>query len=137
MRKIRYIVIHCTATSQKTTVTSIKRYWKNFLGWKNPGYHFIIQPDGKVVQLLPITGVANGVRGHNRSSIHLSYIGGVDRYQRPVDNRTPSQKFQMKRLVDELESKFPGAEIKGHRDFKGVNKACPSFDVKKWLATYK
>ena len=52
---------------------------------------------------------------------------------KPVDNRTPQQKATMERLVRELKLKFPSARILGHRDFPGVKKACPSFDVSSWL----
>jgi N-acetylmuramoyl-L-alanine amidase len=31
--------------------------------------------------------------------------------------------------------KYPTAIIQGHRDFSGVNKACPSFDAKKEYAS--
>lgn len=46
MRPIKYIVIHCTATPQTPTVAGIQNYWRKQLGWKNPGYHFIVLPDG-------------------------------------------------------------------------------------------
>jgi len=36
-------------------------------------------------------------------------------------------------IVKELKEQFPKAIICGHRDFAGVKKDCPSFDVKKWL----
>ncbi len=133
MRKINHIVLHCTATPQNTTIESIKRYWKNELGWKSPGYHFIIKKDGEAVSLLPIEQVSNGVAGHNANSIHISYIGGVDGKGNPVDNRTGEQVLTQVRLIKELRAKFPNADVLGHRDFPGVKKACPSFDVKTWL----
>ena len=34
------------------------------------------------------------------------------------------------KLLNELRAKYPKAIIQGHRDFPGVNKACPSFDAK-------
>lgn len=30
---------------------------------------------------------------------------------------------------------FTAAEVLGHRDFPGVKKECPSFDVRTWLKT--
>ena len=133
MRAIKYIVLHCTAGPQTQTIQAIKDYWKapkpKGCGWKSPGYHYIIEPDGDAVSLLPIEQVSNGVAGHNANSIHISYIGGAN----GVDNRTPAQKATQIRLVKELKAKFPHAEIKGHRDFPGVKKLCPSFDVKTWL----
>lgn len=137
MRTITHIVLHCTATPQTATITSMKNYWRNHLGWKNPGYHFVIKPDGEAVQLLPLDQVANGVAGHNAKSIHISYIGGVDAANRPIDNRTEMQIHTQICLLKELKAKFPNAKILGHRDFPGVAKACPSFDVKSWLKTTK
>lgn len=145
MRTIKYIVLHCTASPQTQTVKAITDYWKNVLGWKKPGYHHLISPDGTDNQLLPISEVSNGVQGHNAHSIHISYIGGVDSLGNPVDNRTDAQKLTMEMLVRNYHNAFPDAEIKGHRDFSvdknrdGIiqpnewMKACPSFSVKEWL----
>ncbi len=101
--------------------------------WKVPGYHRIIQANGSVVSLHPLTSPTNGVAGHNANSIHISYFGGVDISGNPVDNRTPAQRASMLSLVKELKAMFPNARILGHRDFPNVKKACPSFDVSKWL----
>lgn len=133
MRTIKYIVLHCTATPQNTTIESIKNYWKNVLKWKNPGYHYMIKANGEVVNTLPIDQIANGVAGYNTPSIHISYLGGVDAKGQPLDNRTEAQKESQIQLLKALKQRFPNAEIKGHRDFPGVKKACPSFDVKTWL----
>jgi N-acetylmuramoyl-L-alanine amidase len=133
MRTIKWIVIHCTATPQTTTIDSIKNYWKNVLKWKSVGYHHIIQADGSVVKLEDYDNPTNGVAGYNKNSVHISYIGGVDSNNKPVDNRTAAQKQSMETLVKTLAKAFPDAKIQGHRDFPKVNKACPSFDVKTWL----
>lgn len=130
MRAIKYIVIHCTATPQTTTVESIQNYWRKNLGWKSPGYHFIILPNGAVRNLLSIEQVSNGVAGFNSNSIHISYIGGIDASGKPVDNRTPFQKESMLKLIKDLKRKFPKAVIQGHRDFPNVKKSCPSFNAK-------
>jgi len=133
MRTINYIVIHCTASPQTQTVKAITDYWKNSLGWKKPGYHHLISPYGTDNQLLPISEVSNGVQGFNSHSIHISYIGGVDSLGKPIDNRTEPQKMMMEILVRNYHNAFPDAEIKGHRDFPNVTKACPSFDVDGWV----
>jgi N-acetylmuramoyl-L-alanine amidase len=39
-------------------------------------------------------------------------------------------------LIVSLTEKYKGASVLGHRDFPNVAKACPSFDVKTWLANY-
>lgn len=130
MREIKFLAVHCTATPQTATVSSIQSYWRNVLKWKMPGYHFIIKPDGEVVQLLEIEKVSNGVKGFNSVSINISYIGGVDSQNKPIDNRTEAQKKALLDLLKKLKKQFPKAIIQGHRDFPEVKKACPSFNAK-------
>jgi N-acetylmuramoyl-L-alanine amidase len=132
MREIKYIVVHCTATPQTTTVKSIQNHWKNNLGWKSPGYHRLIDASGKIHVLSNYALPTNGAAGFNTVSIHVSYIGGVDG-KKAVDNRTPEQKEVMLQLLTELKVQFPNAKILGHRDL-GAKKACPSFDA---IAEYK
>ncbi|MBL7748765.1 MAG: N-acetylmuramoyl-L-alanine amidase [Chitinophagaceae bacterium] len=135
-RNIKYIVVHCTATPPEAKVENIVRYWKEQLGWKNPGYHYIIKRNGEIVSLLSEDLVSNGVKNYNQQSVHISYIGGIDKNNKPVDNRTPEQKKAMFNKLVALSEKYPEAQIKGHRDFPGVIKACPSFDVRTWLKDY-
>src|SRR5687767_2019571 len=94
-REIKYIVIHCTATQPEAKISDIQAYWKNHLGWNNPGYHFIIKRDGDVIQLQKEDKIANGVQGVNKNSVHISYIGGIDKKGKPVDNRTKAQEDAM------------------------------------------
>lgn len=131
MRKIKYIAVHCTATPQTTSISSISNYWKTNLGWKMPGYHFIIKPDGEVVKLLSVDQVSNGVKGFNSETINIAYIGGVDKNGKPIDNRTGAQKAALLNLLELFKTRHPKAVIQGHRDFPNVKKACPSFDAKK------
>jgi N-acetylmuramoyl-L-alanine amidase len=130
MRSIKFIAVHCTATAQSAKVENIQKYWREHLGWQMPGYHFIVKPDGEAVSLLPIDKVSNGVAGFNSQIINISYIGGVDANDNPLDNRTPAQKATLLKLLKDLKQKFPTAIIQGHRDFPNVKKACPSFDAK-------
>jgi N-acetylmuramoyl-L-alanine amidase len=135
-REINFIVVHCTATQPEAKIADIKRYWKEVLGWKTPGYHYIIDRNGDVTKLVSESVVANGVKNHNSHSIHLSYIGGIDRKGKPFDNRTKAQEAAMFDLIVDLSERYPNAKILGHRDFVGVVKACPSFDVKEWLKNF-
>lgn len=138
LRNIKYIVVHCTATPPTTTVESIKRYWKEHRGWGDtPGYHYLIQRQGTLIQLLDESKNSNGVYLHNSNCINIAYIGGVDKEGKPVDNRSDAQKHSMFDLIVSLTEKYPQAEVLGHRDFPDVHKACPCFDVKKWLKEYE
>lgn len=136
MRKIKYIVVHCTASSPTSTVEKIQNYWKEHLGWKNPGYHIIIGRNGEKHRLLPDENISNGVGGgYNTPSLNVSYIGGIDSSGKAIDNRTDEQKKSLIEVVSEWKKLYPDAEILGHRDFyrkykyKLANKACPCFDA--------
>jgi N-acetylmuramoyl-L-alanine amidase len=131
MRAINLIFLHCTATSQSATIPSIQKYWKEKLKWNNPGYHYLIESNGKVTQLQPEEKPSNGVAGHNSNSIHISYIGGIDSKGKALDNRTPEQIQSQVKLINQLLVKYPSAKVAGHNQFS--SKACPSFDTVKWL----
>ena len=133
MREINYLIVHCTATQPDAKIESIQNYWRKNLGWKSPGYHYVIKADGEIVPLLSIDKVSNGVAGYNSQIINISYIGGIDKTGKPKDTRTEEQKASILKLLKDLKKRFPSVKIQGHRDFPKVAKACPSFDVKQWL----
>jgi len=147
MREISYIVIHCTATQPNQSISSIKKYWKEVLGWSNPGYHLIIDAFGKVHKMLPFDGIANGAKGYNTRSIHMAYIGGIDKSGAAFDTRTPEQSIALAATITVLKDMFLSSKIVGHRDLSpDLNsdgkitpdefiKQCPSFDVSEWLKT--
>lgn len=133
MREIKRIFVHCTAGSQKQTKQDLLREFKA-RGWKNPGYHYVVFPDGKVEQLLNIEKPSNGVQGYNSTSINVAYVGGVDAKIRPIDNRTLAQKRSLDNLLTSLKMHYPNAHIMGHRDIWGKDsrkwkKQCPCFDA--------
>jgi N-acetylmuramoyl-L-alanine amidase len=132
IRKIDYIVIHCTATSQNATVSAIQRYWRDVLKWKSAGYHILIEADGTRNYLQPFERPANGVRGYNQNSIHISYIGGIDAQGKAIDNRTEAQKKSIIKAINEAIEWIGNNNviIQGHRDFPNVRKDCPSFNAK-------
>lgn len=141
MRQIKYIAVHCTAGSQKQSIDELRAEFRR-KGWKNPGYHFVVKPDGGIVQMLDEEKVSNGVKGYNSVIINVAYIGGIDAQGKATDNRTEAQKQSLENLLRILRGKYPKAVIQGHRDFSpDLNgngkiekcewiKACPCFDAK-------
>lgn len=117
MRRISRIFLHCTASWQgSTTIESLKAEFKS-KGWQSPGYHWVIFPDGKVVNLLDESRVANGVKHYNKNSIHVAWVGGIDKtHPEGIDNRTPEQKVALFDLMTKLKLRYPDAFIMGHRD---------------------
>ena len=150
-RNIKYIAVHCTAGSQRTTIPDLPAALQS-RGFKAPGYHYVISADGIIHQLLSEDQVSNGVKGFNSVSINVAYIGGVISQEgvlKSVDNRTTEQKASLRTLLGALKKRYPQAVIQGHRDFSpdtngnGVIdpweriKDCPCFDAKVEYADIK
>lgn len=145
MRKIEYIAVHCTAGRQTQLESDL---WAEFKrkGWKNPGYHYVVFPEGRIVQMLDESKISNGVKGFNSVAINVAYVGGIDKNGKGVDNRTDAQRKALRQLIATIKLKYPAAKIQGHRDFSpDVNgngkvdkyewiKECPCFDAAKEYA---
>lgn len=142
MRKIKYIVLHCSATKEGVPfgIEDIGR-WHRQRGFRKVGYHYVILLDGTIRKGRDIAQVGAHVQGSNANSIGICYIGGLDADGKPKDTRTEEQKASLFFLLQQLREQFPDAMICGHRDFSpdlngdGIiepwewMKACPCFDA--------
>jgi N-acetyl-anhydromuramyl-L-alanine amidase AmpD len=130
---IKYLTIHCAATPEGRHVTheQITEWDKAKFG--QTSYHWVVELDGIMHRTLRDDQRGAHVGGANTGNIGICYIGGVDKKLNPKDTRTDIQKKSLLTLVRTYKSRYPGIIIRGHRDWPGVNKACPSFDVAAWL----
>ena len=146
MGKLRYLVIHCTATPEGREVSSADiRRWHTSpppkgRGWKQVGYTDMIHLDGKTERLVPNNEdawvdpweVTNGAKGYNSVSRHMVYVGGLaSDAKTSKDTRTAAQLKTMAAYVRSFHQRFPEVEIVGHNQLAA--KDCPCFDVPKWL----
>lgn len=147
MADLKYLVIHCTATPEGREVTAadIRRWHTSPLsqggrGWRQVGYTDIIHLDGTVERLVDNNEdahvdpweVTNGAKGYNSVSRHIVYAGGCARNGKtPKDTRIAAQLKAMEAYVLDFHRRFPSVKIVGHNELAA--KACPSFDVQKWL----
>ena len=145
MAKLKYLVLHCTATPEGREVSSNDiRAWhtnpvsKGGRGWKQVGYTDLIHLNGEIERLVDNNEdanvdpweITNGAKGYNSTSRHIVYVGGL-RSGRAKDTRTLAQKEALKKYVLEFHKKYPDVAIVGHRELAA--KDCPSFDVQTWL----
>jgi hypothetical protein len=144
---LKYLVIHCTATPEGREVTSAQiRAWhtgpvsRGGRGWKQVGYTDMIHRDGTIERLVENNEdakvdpweITNGASGYNSNSRHVVYVGGLAADGKtPRDTRTPKQLKAMENYVKDFHKRFPNVRIVGHNEL--AKKACPSFDVQKWL----
>jgi len=130
MRTINEIIIHCSATKEgnKISAATIDR-WHKDRGWRCIGYHYVVRIDGSIEYGRPVQDIGAHVKGRNKHSIGVCYIGGLDADMEPKDTRTTEQKESLLYLIKTLKRLHPNATIHGHREF--ANKACPCFDANK------
>jgi len=130
---ITALTVHCAATPEGRHVS-----YQQITDWDKAkfgqtSYHWVIELDGSTHRTLRDDQKGAHVGGHNTGNIGICYIGGVDKKGNPKDTRTPMQKKSLLTLIRTYKDRHPGLLIRGHRDWPGVNKACPSFDVDAWL----
>ncbi|WP_225774894.1 N-acetylmuramoyl-L-alanine amidase [Pseudomonas sp. Marseille-Q5115] len=144
-----WLVVHCSATRAAAMVrASDIRAWHLSQGWADIGYHYVICRDGSVDRGRDESTVGSHVKGFNQASVGICLVGGLDAAGKPENNFTPAQFASLHRLLAELKGRYPGATVRGHRDFSPdldgngritpneFSKACPCFDVAQWLAAH-
>jgi N-acetylmuramoyl-L-alanine amidase len=113
-------------------------------GWDRFGYSDFLHIDGSLENLTPFNQdnkvdpweISWGASGINSRSRHFCYAGGlreeiIDDHWEPADTRTPNQLLSMEVYVRYMILRHPKIKVAGHNQF--ANKACPCFDVPRWL----
>tara|TARA_Y100001937_G_scaffold127592_1_gene200290 strand:+ start:2412 stop:2888 length:477 start_codon:yes stop_codon:yes gene_type:complete len=130
-RVIKHIVVHCSATKEGMDFSAkdIDKWHKN-RGWSGIGYNWVVRNDarGTIETGRDIDRIPAHVKGINRNSLGICYIGGLDQNGDPKDTRTDIQKHQLRSLLKDLRKIYPEARISGHNEWS--SKACPCFDCK-------
>lgn len=136
MRKIEKIIIHCSATKEGRDISTetIKSWHVKGRGWRDIGYHLVIELDGSLKVGRPLHKIGAHTLGENEHSIGICYVGGVDSDNKAKDTRTKDQKSTLIKVIEGLLEDYPEATIHGHNEF--ANKACPSFNVQKEFGKY-
>lgn len=133
---VKYIVVHCSATSPLQDYTPERLLMDHLArGFRTVGYHFYVRRDGTLTQHRWLLEVGAHCYPHNRHSIGVCYEGGLNEQGEACDTRTDRQRSVLRDLLTSLKRLFPQAEIVGHRDLPGcIPKECPGFDARKAYA---
>jgi hypothetical protein len=133
--QIDEVIIHCADTpngSDEYNIDDIRR-WHKERGFKDVGYHRIINPNGTVDVGRDNIRVGAHCRGHNIHSMGVCLIGR--------DKFTLAQWTALRCLLISLVGQFVfpalrtpnySTAIKGHNEYNPI-KACPGFDVQDWV----
>lgn len=132
---IKFLTIHCAATPEGRDVKAEQISEWDKVRFGQTSYHWVVELDGTAVRTLRDDQKGAHVGGANTGNIGICYVGGVCKDNKtPKDTRTLVQKKALLTLVRTYKADYPKILIRGHRDWPGVKKACPSFDVDIWLA---
>ena len=136
------IVVHCTDTKpewkegQKTSVkvAEVRRWHIEERGWKDVGYHWLIDRDGTVAPGRAETVVGAHVAGHNAGTIGISLFGGLGSGMHDGFFRhfTTQQDAALRQMIDAIKRRTTIEWVKGHNQFDR-GKACPGFWLPDWL----
>jgi N-acetylmuramoyl-L-alanine amidase len=142
-RPITEINVHCSATrpgwmgdrTGPERVAEIRRWHVEINGWRDIGYHWLIDRDGAMYRGRPeATGGAFEPRVNARG-IGICLLGGFgsaasDAFEK---HYTPEQDDALRALIASIKERHPGIKrVSGHNEYS--SKACPGFSVPRWYA---
>lgn len=140
---VTHIVLHYSATpiERDFTAADIDKMHRD-RGFNEIGYHYFIRKDGTVETGRDLSQpgrfeVGAHSRGENSQSVGICFEGGV-RAAAPnigFDSRTAAQTAAMIGLIDDLQTRFVGAIVEGHRDMPGAATQCPGFSGREWWSS--
>jgi len=117
---LRTVVIHHSALPPTEGPLQIQRLHMRERGYADIGYHFLIDPEGRIYE-----GRSLSVRGahtaeHNTGTVGIVLLGNFDE-SRPAEKQLESAKTLLRYLV----SKYKITHLAGHRDFVLGKTTCP------------
>ncbi len=138
---ITEIILHCADTRPDwmtgyaiaEKVAEIRRWHVQQRGWRDIGYHWIVDRDGVVAPGRRETEIGAHFEGHNRGTLGICLLGGFGASADDpfAKNFTQAQANATKRLIAEIKRRTAIQLVSGHNDY--ATKACPGFRVKLWV----
>jgi len=138
MREIKEIVIHISA-SKFGNAERIREWHVNGNGWRDIGYHYVINngyvfkddeyeervADGFIEKGRPDAVAGAHVKGHNRFTIGICLVGSNGKYTtRQIDALFALLKGLM------IQYDLKPENVKGHYEYDTANgKTCPDLDM--------
>ncbi len=121
-RRWTHIIIHHTGAEEKDA-QAVRAYHKS-LGWRDVGYHYLIERDGRVVpgRDLSLPGAHCRAGGMNYRGIGVACIGNFENHP-PLPPQVEALAALLRRLLKE-HGILPG-NVLGHREVPGAATLCP------------
>jgi N-acetyl-anhydromuramyl-L-alanine amidase AmpD len=120
--KWTHLIIHHTGAEEKNA-RQVRDYHRR-LGWRDVGYHYLIERDGLIVPGRPpsMRGAHCLAGGMNHKALGVALIGDLE-----ARVPFPAQLAALDELVGRLlrEYRIPLVNLLGHREVPGAATACP------------
>lgn len=97
------------------------------------GYHFVIDPYGRVIEGRDLTYQGAHAKGDNNvKNVGICLIGNFDE-----EKPTEAALAALRRLLDDLRAKYSIARnmVYGHRDLRSTR--CPGENLERWVVSYR
>lgn len=116
-------MIHCSDSCDSLDLGAREiRQWHLERGWSDIGYHFVVRKNGTIELGRPIGKVGAHVKGHNKRSIGICWVGRKTITHKQYSVLTELAAALMK------EFKLPFDQIQGHYELDDL-KTCPNLDM--------
>jgi hypothetical protein len=125
------IVIHHSGNGGAKIPTEIERKHMSEKKWDDVGYHFMIQPNGKIYEGRYLTFKGSHVRAANTGKIGILVMGDFQHQWWDFDDDPSKSQFKsLESLVLAIKASLPTVtKIGGHRDYMTTD--CPGDELYK------
>jgi hypothetical protein len=103
-------------------------------GWGDIGYHFVVDPEGRIYEGRRLTWRGAHVRGMNDHNLGVCLMGNFDEV-RP----TAAAIASLERLLDDLRAQngIARSAVTWHRDWPSANTECPGDNLEPYVRRYR
>ena len=120
-------------TESANAIAKIQKYHQNTHGWGDIGYHFLIDPSGRIFEGRSLRWVgAHAGANNNPHNIGICLLGDFDR-----EAPTGTAMSSLESLVAHLRTRYriSSEGVYGHGELKTT--ACPGLHLKSWPVAYR
>ena len=142
LREITEVVVHATDTTRDVPVDYSVLYFKDTdRGFSDVGYHLLILRNGGLQVCRSISKVgAHCLKGHNRYSIGIAFVGGLEGNRKQGKIKRSSKTFTNEQwntfnmFMKAFYTVIPGGQAWGHNSIEPQKKPDPYFDVPAYIS---
>lgn len=142
MAPIRHITVHHDGmdpfnASARTDVAAhleLIRQLHRRKGWGDIGYHYAVDPAGRVWEARPLNWQGAHVKDHNPGNVGIVVLGNFE-----VQSPTSAQREALRSYLTALMRAYnvPPGGVHTHREWEGAATACPGEQLQDYLDTLR